>query len=98
MSETIQQGDLYWPRHPDGEIARLHGVDAYVDPEDPALATATVIAVRLWLMAVSEDQEQGYLNDTNYVLANQDHGRFDDGRRRVVAMKTIQLRNARTVL
>lgn len=21
MSETIQQGDLYWPRHPDGEIA-----------------------------------------------------------------------------
>lgn len=75
-----------------------NGVDAYVDPEDPALATATVIAVRLWLMAVSEDQEQGYLNDTNYVLANQDHGRFDDGRRRVVAMKTIQLRNARTVL
>jgi type IV pilus assembly protein PilW len=75
-----------------------NNADAYVDPESPGLAGATVLAVRVWLLAVSEDQEQGYVNATDYELANQDHGRFDDGRRRVVAMKTIQLRNARTVL
>lgn len=75
-----------------------NNVDAYVDPEAPGLAGSTVLAVRLWLLAVTEDQEQGYVNDADYELANQDHGSFSDGRRRVVAMKTIQLRNARSVL
>lgn len=74
-----------------------NSVDTYVNPESAALGGATILSVRLWLLAVSEEEEPGYVNDTGYTLANQDHGQFNDGRRRVVAMKTIQLRNARTV-
>lgn len=72
-----------------------NSADLYVNPESATIAGNTIVAVRLWLLAVSEDQEQGFVNDTQYTLANQAHDAFDDGRRRVLVQKTIQLRNSR---
>jgi type IV pilus assembly protein PilW len=69
--------------------------DRYVNPESAALAGAVIVAVRVWLLAVADDREPGFVNDAAFVLANMDHGSFGDDRRRVVMMKTIQLRNAR---
>lgn len=47
MSETIQQGDLYWPRRPDGEIAHPQVVIQVGD------ATVVVCALTSNLQRVS---------------------------------------------
>lgn len=72
-----------------------NAADTYVDPEAAAIGANAIVSVRVWLLAVSDEEEQGFVNDTEYQLANFDHGAFDDGRRRVVVQKTIQLRNSR---
>lgn len=72
-----------------------NAADSYVDPESAAIGANAIVSVRVWLLAVSDEEEQGFVNDTEYQLANFDHGSFDDGRRRVVVQKTIQLRNSR---
>lgn len=72
-----------------------NSADQYVDPESAAIGTNAIVSVRVWLLAVSDDEEEGFVNDTEYQLANFDHDAFDDGRRRVVVQKTIQLRNSR---
>jgi type IV pilus assembly protein PilW len=67
--------------------------DVYVNPGAPELAAGRVVSARLWLMAISDTGEQGYVNDTAYVLGNQNYGAFNDNRRRIVMSKVIQLRN-----
>lgn len=71
-----------------------NAADYYVNPEAAELAAGRVVSVKLWLMGISETGEQGYVNDANYVLGNQNYGQFDDNRRRMVVSKVIQLRNA----
>jgi hypothetical protein len=71
-----------------------NAADYYVNPEAPELAAGRVVSVKLWLMGIAENGEQGYVNDARYVLGNQDYGRFADDRRRLVVTKVIQLRNA----
>lgn len=70
-------------------------VDQYVDPESAELAVAgnRILSVRLWLRVVSDEREVGFVNNTPFVYANQNFGVLGDERRRVLLMKTIQLRN-----
>lgn len=78
-------------------------IDRYVDPDDPMIDPddvgfdddSVVMAVRIWLRVRAERLENGHVDTTNYVYADQDVGPFNDGFRRLVVSKTIYLRNAR---
>jgi type IV pilus assembly protein PilW len=68
-------------------------VERYVNPGGVP-AGARIASIRIWLRVVAEEREIGWINDTNFVYANQNYGRFNDDRRRVLVSKTIQIRNA----
>lgn len=65
----------------------------YVDPDDLP-AGFQVVAVRIWLLVRATDAETGYVNDANYEYAGKER-QFNDGIRRMLVTRTIQLRNAR---
>ena len=79
-----------------------YGIDAngdgaaekYVDAS--GIGTATVLAVRIWLLVRAESEEQGYINSTNYQYANANIAAANDKRRRILVSKTIHIRNAQT--
>jgi type IV pilus assembly protein PilW len=81
-------------------------IDRYLNPDDPLIdpthadfdPNAEILAVRIWLRIRAERIENGLLDDTDYEYADQDFGVFDDGFRRVLAIKTIYMRNARPAL
>lgn len=78
-------------------------VDRYVNADNPLLdATAPgfdpdtrIIAVRLWLRLRTENVEQGFTDTSGYQYADQVVAAPNDGFRRIVVSKTIQLRNRR---
>ncbi|HEY8521970.1 MAG TPA: PilW family protein [Gammaproteobacteria bacterium] len=78
-------------------------VDRYVQAGDPLLDSrhpdfvpeARVLTVRIWLRARAERPETGFTDTARYVYADQDVGPLNDGFRRVVVSRTVQLRNAR---
>jgi hypothetical protein len=80
-------------------------IDRYVNINDPLVdpgnagfnSDATVLAVRIWLRVRAERTENGFVDTTNYVYADQNVGPFNDGFRRIVVSKTIYLRNARPI-
>ncbi|MGI9258945.1 MAG: PilW family protein [Gammaproteobacteria bacterium] len=81
-------------------------IDRYVNVNDPILnplsagfdPAATVLAVRVWIRLRSQFPENGYLDTTNYVYADQDIPPPNDQFRRAVVSKTIFLRNASTTI
>jgi hypothetical protein len=81
------------------EAANRGSIDRYVNPEDPILAVANneILAVRIWLRIRAERLENGFVDTTNYVYADQNF--TPDGTnnmfRRILVSKTIYLRNAR---
>jgi hypothetical protein len=82
-----------------GSIDRYVNVnDPMVDPGNAAFnGDATVLAVRIWLRVRAERPENGFVDTTNYVYADQNVGPFNDGFRRIVVSKTIYLRNTRPI-
>lgn len=86
-----------------GELGR-GSVDFYVNPEDPLLdpddpaflPEARVLAVRVWLRVRAERPEQGFSDIADYVYADRDTAAPNDAYRRIVVIRTIQLRNARS--
>jgi type IV pilus assembly protein PilW len=76
--------------------------DPLVDPTSASFnPDAQIIAVRIWLRLRASRRENGYIDDTSYVYADQNAGPFDDqnpGFRRILISKTIFLRNARTTI
>ncbi len=68
----------------------------YVDPDDPLLDSAHVVAVRVWVRVRAIDPEPGYVNSNRYVYGSTDLT-ANDNIRRVVVSRTILLRNARIV-
>lgn len=73
---------------------RYNGIATrYVNPDDPALATARVVAVRLWLLVRSETPEVGYLNTAQYNYADVANYQPNDAFRRLLVSRTIQIRN-----
>lgn len=79
-------------------------IDRYVNANDPILnplgagfdPDAAVLAVRVWIRLRSQFPENGYLDTTNYVYADQNIPPPNDQFRRAVVSKTIFLRNAST--
>jgi len=80
---------------PDGDDSG--SVDRFVDIGDPLAddIDVVVLAVRIWIRVRAERAENGFVDTTNYVYADQDVGPFNDNFRRLVVSKTIYLRNAR---
>jgi hypothetical protein len=87
----------------EAEADERGAIDRYVNPDDPMIDPddagfdddSVVMAVRIWLRVRAERPENGFVDDTNYVYADQDVGPFNDGFRRFVVSKTIYLRNSR---
>lgn len=67
--------------------------DLYANPG--AVPAGQITAARVWLLVVADDREPGFVDDTNYAYANATPGVFNDGRRRILMTKTIQIRNSR---
>jgi type IV pilus assembly protein PilW len=78
-------------------------IDRYVNAGDPIITpgaagfipSAEILAVRVWFRLRAERAENGFVDNTTYVYADQNVGPFNDAFRRVVIAKTIYLRNAR---
>ncbi len=76
-------------------------VERYVDPDNAAVATSTILAVRLWLLLRSEDSPgQGYLDQREYQPLDAGIGPVTPGDdlypaqfQRLEVTKTVQLRN-----
>ena len=66
--------------------------DVYVNPGDEP-AAAVLVAVRLSLLVVSDERDQGHVDTTVYTLANRTHPAYNDSRHRRVVVRTLSLRN-----
>jgi len=73
--------------------------DLFVNPEDPVLATRSVVAVRLWLRVRSDEPDFTFFDAGSYQYADMaGPATLSDAERRfrrVVVEQTIQLRNTR---
>jgi type IV pilus assembly protein PilW len=67
--------------------------DQYVNPD--GVGTGRVVSVRVWILVRSEEPEVGYTNNATYQFADASYTAFNDGYRRIVLSKTIQVRNSR---
>lgn len=65
----------------------------YVDPDDVIPVGAQVVAVRVWILVRSENPEVGFTDDRTYTYANRNYTP-NDGFRRVLFSRTIQVRNS----
>jgi type IV pilus assembly protein PilW len=83
--------------------ANRGSVDRYVNPNDPIIdptnaafdPNVEILAVRVWLRVRAELPENGFVDQTNYVYADQNVPAIGDAFRRVLVSKTIYLRNTR---
>jgi Type IV Pilus-assembly protein W len=67
--------------------------DVYVNPgSEPA--DGVLVAVRLSLLVVADERDQGHVDNTAYTLANRTHDAYGDARHRRVVVKTLALRNS----
>lgn len=83
-------------RDGNGRPDRYNGIaSSYVNPGDPALAGAMVVAVRIWIRVRAENPEVGYRDDRIYSYAdvNFDPAGADESFRRLIVSRTIQIRN-----
>jgi type IV pilus assembly protein PilW len=67
-------------------------VNSYVNPGNALIAGARVVAVRLWLRLRATNPEVGFTDGATYEYAGHSVAP-DDGLRRLVVSRTIQLRN-----
>jgi type IV pilus assembly protein PilW len=68
----------------------------YVDPGSVPFGFQ-VVAVRIWVLMRADQPEQGFKDDRTYRMGSKEVGPLNDGYRRVLLSRTIQLRNARTL-
>lgn len=66
----------------------------YVNP-DNVPAGAQIVSVRVWIVLRAEQAEQGYVDVEERKYADKDIAAHNDGFRRVLMSRTIQLRNTR---
>lgn len=79
----------------DGMADFVNGYAArYVNPGDAILASAQVVAVRVWVRVRADNEERGFVDKREYTYANVDF-KADDSYRRVLMSRTIFLRNSR---
>lgn len=68
-------------------------VDAYVNSDNPLVATSKVMSVRVWLLIRADSPEVGYVDDIEYTLGNLVRSGTNDNFRRLLVTRTILLRN-----
>ncbi len=68
----------------------------YVNPGDPILDTALVVTARVWILVRAEAPEVGFRDDNTYNYADVVNYQPDDGFRRLLVSRTIQVRNTQT--
>ena len=80
-----------------GEVDRwVNPLDPIIDDADAAFnPDARILAVRVWVRVRAERREPGLPDDGGFIYADQNIAAINDGFRRIVASKTIYLRNAR---
>ena len=66
----------------------------YVNPDDVIPATSQVVSVRVWLMIRADQPEVGFTDDRVYNYGNRVNYTPNDGFRRVLFTRTIQVRNS----
>jgi type IV pilus assembly protein PilW len=66
----------------------------YVNPDDVP-AGAQIVSVRVWVLLRAEQAEQGYVDNEAREYADKKFAAPNDGFRRVLMSRTIQLRNTR---
>jgi hypothetical protein len=66
----------------------------YVNPGDALLASAQVVAVRIWVRVRADAEEPGFKDNRKYDYADTSFT-ANDGYRRVLASRTVFLRNSR---
>jgi hypothetical protein len=67
-------------------------VDVFVNP-GAVPAAGTPVSVRLWLRVRAQDRDSGFADTLAYAYADRNWLAANDGYRRVVIHKTLQLRN-----
>ena len=68
----------------------------YVNPGDPILNTALVVTARVWILIRAEAQETGFRDTKSYDYADVVDYQPNDGFRRLLVSRTIQVRNTQT--
>jgi type IV pilus assembly protein PilW len=68
----------------------------YVNAGDPILATALVVTARVWLLVRAESLEVGFSDARTYNYADVVNYQPNDGFRRLLVSRTIQVRNTQT--
>lgn len=73
-------------------------INRYVDPESSVLASADILAVRIWVMARADAPEPGYTDSSSYAYADQavTPDTASAKYRRLLSSSTIDLRNLHT--
>jgi len=73
-------------------------IDLYVDPDDARLLlpTTRVLSVRMWALLRGEEIERGFTSNAVYNYADATFNHPNDGFRRLLVSKTIQVRNMET--
>jgi type IV pilus assembly protein PilW len=66
----------------------------YVNPDDAIPAASQVVAVRVWFLVRSPDPEVGFTDNRVYNYGNRVNYTPNDGFRRVLFTRTIQVRNS----
>jgi len=68
----------------------------YVNPDDPLLNTGLVTTVRVWIRVRAENREVGFTDANTYNYADVTNYQPNDGFRRLLVSRTIQVRNTQT--
>ncbi len=68
----------------------------YVNPGDPILNTALVVTTRVWILIRAEAPEVGFRDNNTYDYADVANYQPNDGFRRLLVSRTIQVRNTQT--
>jgi type IV pilus assembly protein PilW len=68
----------------------------YVNPGDPILNTALVVTARIWILVRAEQPEVGFSDSNPYNFGDVANYVPNDGFRRLLVSRTIQVRNTQT--
>jgi type IV pilus assembly protein PilW len=66
----------------------------YVNPDDPIAPEAQVVSVRIWILVRANDPEVGFTDNRSYTYGNRVNYHPNDGFRRVLFSRTVQVRNS----
>jgi hypothetical protein len=87
------------PDNVNGIATRYVNANSPILQPPPAGISAQIVTIRIWLRLRTEQVETAFVDNRNYVYADQNYtpAVADQGYRRLLVTRTIYLRNARTL-